>query len=130
MNILKIFRFSISGDNLDINELANKVKLPCKVFKQGEKIEKHYNKTYAIIQKTNRWLYQDVQSDSESASKFLTKNLRLLVKNRKDLGYFTENYKAKIELIIYADNKTDICLTATQIKLLNLLNVNFYISFC
>lgn len=130
MNTSKFFRFTIYGDNLNIKELENNIPLPCHLFFKDDTITKIYDKEYHLKQKTNRWLYINEKIDDSSASSFLTTNLILLNKFVKLIRRYTDKYSSKIELIIYADNKTDICLTKTQIKLLSNLNTKLYISFC
>ncbi len=130
MNISKFFRFTIADEDLNLDDVKSNVNLPCRIFKKGEIFTKSYAPEHNIVQKTNRWLYTYEQCDDVSISKFLTYNLKILAEHKNELDYYIKNYSTKMELVVYVGNHTDICLTKTQIKLLNLLNVNLYISFC
>ena len=70
------------------------------------------------------------QIDDNSISNFLTLSLKSLVKNLDELKPFIYKNTAKAEIVLYTENKTDICLTKEQITLLKKLETKFYISFC
>lgn len=131
MRTSKFFRFTIMGESLEFDKLNKVVTLPGEIFLKGQvNIKEYPTFMVKIPQKINRWVYYDNQIDDTSISKFLTKNLCLINSHLNELDYFIRNYQAKMELNIYAENKTDICLTKTQIKLLNKIGVKLYISFC
>ena len=123
----KFFRFTISGDDLNLQDITSKVNLPSKIYEKDTAISK-LGKT--IVQKTNRWLFYDEQMGESSVTQFLTKNLLIIYQHFEELKYFINKYKAYIELVVYADNKTDLSLSKRQIDLLNKIGVKFYISFC
>lgn len=123
----KFFYFEIKGDNLNLEAIANKVNLPNDVFAKGDKCENYSKK---IVQKTNRWVYRDELLSETSISNFLTKNLILINNHLNELRYFIQHFKSRIELVIYADNKTDIVLSKKHIDLLKKIGTKLYISFC
>ncbi len=125
--IHKFFYFEIKGDELNLEEIVKKVSLPGKIFIKGQEIQ-HYSGL--IVQKTNRWLYRDEMLGKISLSKFLTKNLKLICKHLDELEYFIKQYETRMELVVYAENKTDIVLTKEQINLLHEIGIQFNISFC
>ncbi len=83
-----------------------------------------------IAQNTNRWLYSNEAVDETKPEAFLTENLLILEKHLPILKKFISDYECRIDLIIYSGDKTDICLTPKQMKILNNLGVNLNISFC
>ena len=125
--IHKFFYFEIKGDGLNLEEIVKKVSLSGDVFIKGQEIQ-HYSGL--IVQKTNRWLYRDILLGEISLSKFLTDNLKLIYKHIDELEYFIKQFKTRMELVVYAGNKTDIKLTKEQINLLHKIGVPFNISFC
>jgi len=132
MRISKFFDFTIKGDSLDPNAIKNEVDLPCKIYIKdeitkltvGEKLIKE------VVQKTNRWLYCDMSQDEMTISAFLTKNLEIIVKHLSKLNSYIKNYKTILELVIYAENKTNIKLSKKQIRLLDIIGVDLLIAFC
>ena len=131
MRISKFFRFTIEGDNLDVNVVKEKINLDAEIFYKNIPIKKYYNGKEVIInQKTNRWVYSNCQIDSVSPEKFLMINLLTLKRQIINFNCFLCNYKCSIELVLYAEDKTDICLSSKHIELLNEIGVPFHISFC
>ncbi len=127
MRIGKFFRFTISGDNYDPEETRRRVDMEAIVYKKGEVTETRYG---SVVQKTNRWVYSVERTDEEAIGDFLTRNLKTVVNRLDELKSFILDNNAKIELILYAGNKTDLFLSKEQIKLLNALDVEFCVSFC
>lgn len=127
MRTSKFFRFTISGDNLDLEVLKNTIGLRGEIYVKGDVV---YKLSEAIPQKTNRWVYHSEQIDEESVSAFLTENLEILVSDLTVIKAFAKTNDTKIELVVYAGDNTDICLTPRQIQLLDKLGIDFYISFC
>lgn len=124
------FKLTISGDELDPEQPAIKVDLPCHIYKKGEV---HPFRVPGVIcgpQKTNRWVFYACRSGDVNVSGFLTQNLLLIKSNLSNLASFLKKYKANIEYTIYADNKTDIVLSKRQLELLNTIGVKFSIHFC
>lgn len=131
MRTSKFFRFTIAGDKLDVAELQEKIVLDSNVYYKGMPVEKELgNKKILIAQTTNRWVYSNEIVDSSKPESFLTKNLLILKKYLPILRKFIPNYDCRIEFIIYSGDMTDICLDAKQLKILNDLGVNLYVSFC
>lgn len=97
------------------------------VYKKGEVTETRYG---AVVQKTNRWVYSVERTDEEAIGDFLTRYLKTVVNRLDELKSFILDNNAKIELILYAGDKTDLFLSKEQIKLLNALDVEFCVSFC
>jgi len=128
MKISKFFRFTIEGDELNLDEIKA-INLPANLYYKGETYKTLYTHI-DIEQKTNRWLFSDEQIDNKSISKFLSKNLNTLVNHLDELKPFISKYKTRAEIVLYAENKTDICLTKEHIELLKKLGTKFYISFC
>ncbi|MCL2632829.1 MAG: DUF4279 domain-containing protein [Coriobacteriia bacterium] len=129
MKIYKFFRFTIKGDELDPNAVKEAVSLPCDVFFKGETvISQDY--LFEHYQITNRWLYSDELLGKSSVRVFLTKQLETINKNLPELREFLDKYDSNMELVLYAENKTDITLTLKQIRLLEKIGVEFSISFC
>lgn len=127
MRIGKFFRFTISGDNYDPEETRRCVDMEAIVYKKGEVTETRYG---AVVQKTNRWVYSVERTDEEAIGDFLTRYLKTVVNRLDELKSFILDNNAKIELILYAGDKTDLFLSKEQIKLLNALDVEFCVSFC
>ena len=131
MRTSKFFRFTIAGDNLNIAELKQMISLDSNVYHKDIPVEKNLgNKKIFIAQNTNRWVYSNEVVDFSQPETFLTKNLLTLKKYLPILRTIIPNYECRIDLILYSGNKTDICLSAKQMKILNDLGVNLYISFC
>ena len=127
MRTSKFFRLTISGDNLDLEVLKNTIGLRGETYVKGDVV---YKLSEAIPQKTNRWVYHSEHIDEESVSAFLTENLEILVSDLTVIKAFAKTNDTKIELVVYAGDNTDICLTPCQIQLLDKLGIDFYISFC
>lgn len=131
MKTSKFFRFTIAGDELNVAELKEKIPLDSSVYYKDVPIEKKLGaKKMFIAQNTNRWVYSDEAIDCSKPETFLTKNLLMLKKYLPILRTIVSDYECRIDLIIYSENKTDICLNQKQMKILNELGVNLYISFC
>lgn len=131
MKTSKFFRFTIAGDKLNVAELKEKIPLDSSVYYKDIPIEKELGvKRIFIAQNTNRWVYSDEAIDCSKPETFLTKNLLVLKKHLPILRTIIPYYECRIDLIIYSGDKTDICLNSKQMKILNDLDVNFYISFC
>ncbi len=128
MKVSKFFRFIIEGDELNLEEIKS-INLPAKIYIKGE-IYKTINTQIEIEQKTNRWVFYSEQIDDKSISKFLSTNLKILLNHLDELKPFISKFKTRAEIVLYADDKTDICLTKEHIKLLKKLETKFYISFC
>lgn len=125
--IHKFFYFEIKGDELNLEDIVKKVSLSGDIFVKGQEIQ-HYSGL--IVQKTNRWAYRDEMLGEISLSKFLTKNLKIICKHLDEFEYFINQYETRMELVVYAGNKTDIKLTKEQINLLHKIGIPFGISFC
>lgn len=131
MKTSKFFRFTIAGDELNVAELKGKISLDSSVYYKNVPIEKKLGaKKMFIAQNTNRWIYSDEAIDCSKPETFLTKNLLILKKYLPILRTIVPDYECRIDLIIYSEKKTDICLNQKQMKILNELGVNLYISFC
>lgn len=128
MKTSKFFKFIIEGDELNLDETKS-IRLPAKQLKKGEIATSLYTKI-GKVQKTTRWVYSNEQIDNKSVSKFLLLNLKILVNHLEELKPFIDKYKTWAEIVLYAGNKTDICLSKAHINLLNKLMTKFYISFC
>lgn len=126
--MMAFFRYSIRGDELELDKLQEKLGLPITLYKKGDIINK-YN--HNIVQKTNRCVYQKEKScDSKSSVQaFLTQNIRVLYSKKDLLKEYIKNFTNCLEFIVYADNKTDIILTKTNIKYLSELGLRLTISF-
>ena len=129
MRISKYFRFTIKGDDLNPNIIKDTVNLPCDIFIKDEMTVTGILKT-EILQKTNRWVYRAELNGESSVNAFLTKHLETISRELYILKKYIEKFDSKIEIIIYAGNKTDINLSLKQIRLLNNIGVPFSISFC
>jgi len=129
MKIYKFFRFTIEGDELDPIILRDAVNLPCDVFIKGETVVSE-NLHIKHFQKTNRWLYRAELLGKTSVSNFLTKHLKAIHNDLPKLKEYIEKNDAYMELVLYAEDKTDINLNPKQIKLLSEIGVEFLISFC
>ena len=57
--MMAFFRYSIRGDELELDKLQEKLGLPITLYKKGDIINK-YN--HNIVQKTNRCVYQKEKS--------------------------------------------------------------------
>lgn len=131
MRTSKFFRFTIAGDKLNVAELKEKISLDSNVYIKDIPVEKNLgNKKIVVYQKTNRWVYSNETVDFSKPETFLTKNLLTLKKYLPIFRTIIPNYECRIDLIIYSGNKTDICLSTKQMKILNDLGVNLYVSFC
>ena len=131
MRTSKFFRFTIAGDNLNVAELKEKISLDSNAYYKDILVEKNIgNKKIFIAQKTNRWVYSNEVVDFSKQGTLLTKNLLTLKKYLPILKTIIPKYDCRIDLILYSGNKTDICLSTRQMKMLNDLGVNLYISFC
>lgn len=130
MKYLRFFSVTVKGDNLRPEEIRDKINLPCKIFHKGEDFVKDYLPNKSIKQKSNRWLYISQQVSTQNNSKFLTENLLKIYEVLNELQFYIDNFETKMELRIYAEDKTDICLTKKQIMLLNKIGLKLYISFC
>jgi len=125
----KFFRFTIKGDNLDPVALKEAAGLPCGVFIKGETIEAGILKR-EVVQKINRWVYHTEAQDETKVEAFLTKNLEVIVSKIQILKEFANQNEAILELIVYADNHTDLLLSRKHIKLLSEIDIDLDISFC
>lgn len=131
MRTSKFFRFTISGDELNVAELKELIPLEANVYHKDIPVEKNMgNKKILIAQNTNRWVYSNEVFDFSKPETFLTKNLLTLKKYVPILKKIIPNYESRIDLILYSGNKTDICLSVKQIKIINDLGVKLYVSFC
>ena len=131
MRTSKFFRFTIAGDKLNVAELKEIISLDSNVYFKDMPVEKNLgNKKIFIPQNTNRWVYSNEVVDYSKPETFLTKNLLTLKKYLPILRTIIPNYECRIDLILYSGNKTDICLNIKQMKILNDLGVNLYVSFC
>lgn len=131
MKTSKFFRFTIAGDELDVAKLKEIIPLDCDIYYKDTPIEKNLgDKKIFIYQDTNRWVYSNEAFDFSKPETFLTKNLLRVKKHLSILRKIIPNYECRIDLIIYSGDKTDICLSLKQMKILNDLGVNFYVSFC
>ena len=127
--VSKFFRFTISGDDLDVEKIKAAVDFPCDIYRKGDTVHKSYMKDHVIVQKTNRFVYSSERCDG-SVNDFLTENLLFVKSALPALKPFIGTNDCYAELVLYAGDKTDILLTAEQIRLLNELNIDFNISFC
>lgn len=131
MKTSKFFRFTIAGDELNVAELKETIPLDCDIYYKGISIEKKIgDKKIFIAQDTNRWVYSNNAVDFSKPETFLTKNLLILKKLLPIFRTIIPNYECRIDLIIYSGDKTDICLSIKQMKILNDLGVKLYVSFC
>ena len=130
MNKAKFFRFTIEGDELDPTLINSLVDLPAEIYFKGDKSVKEYINKHIIVQKTNRWVYYSKANDNLDINLFLLNNLKNIISNFKALKPFINQYTSKIELVVYAEDETDLVLTKETINLLNQVGVNFHISFC
>ena len=128
MRTSKFFRLTISGDDLNPVLLKEAIGLPCDIYLKG--VLTKITRKRDIIQKTNRWIYEDIAHDETEVDTFLTKNLEMITKNLVILKPYIVCYKTTLEYIVYADNNTDIKLTKKQIELLYTIGVELQISFC
>ena len=127
----KFFYFTIKGNGFDPLFLAKAVELPCDVFFKDE-ISTHDLLKKEIKQKSTRWIYKDIDQSETKIGGFLTKNLKIIVKKLSILSEYIEDKdnEAKIELVVYSENKTDLVLNKSQIRLINKIGVGISISFC
>ena len=131
MKTSKFFRFTISGNELNLSLTEKEINLPAELFHKDIPVRKIIaNKERWIPQKTNRWVYSNESFDYAKPESFLTKNLTILKNNITTLKEFIDNYDCRMDLIIYSGNKTDLCLTPKLLKMLDGLGVKLYISFC
>lgn len=126
----KFFRFSIKGDDINPEEIRDMISLPCDIYRKDEVIEKQYSKKVYIKQKTNRWVYSDEAYRGSRLDGFLTKNLLLIESKLPLLKRWINSAECKMELVVYAGNKTDIQLNRKQIALIEKIGVGICISFC
>lgn len=121
----KFFKFTVEGDSLNPQEIKTAVNLPSKIFIKGQEETK-----YKILQKTNRWLFCNNLCDEKDGSEFLTENLKIVEQHLTELQPYLEKFDSYIELVVYAENETDLTLSKEQIALLNKIGAEFLISFC
>lgn len=126
----KFFRFSIKGDDINPEEIRDMISLPCDIYRKDEVIEKQYLEKVYIKQKTNRWVYSDEAYRGSRLDGFLTKNLLLIESKLPLLKRWIKSAECKMELVVYAGNKTDIQLNRKQIALIEKIGVGICISFC
>jgi hypothetical protein len=119
----KFFNFTIFGDELEVDELTRQTTLPHEIYRKGEstksKILDHY-----YLQKTNRFVFKDIDQSETIISSFLKKNLDIIAGNLSILKPYIHNNNAKIELVVYSSKKNDyVRLTKGIIHDLDLIGV-------
>lgn len=127
----KYFYFTISGDNLDIDELKKDVNLPCNTYIKGEKTTFEYSKE-EVHQRTNRWVYKTDSYEDIPIDIFLLEQLEVIINHIKILRKYIDKNEALIEFTIYVEEETNtfnILFNKKIIKLLSKINAKFSLTF-
>ena len=126
--MLAFFRMTIKGDELDPQEIQNKLDLPSNIYFKGSVI---YKFGRPPLQKTNRWVYDINRSckSSREIQSFLSKQLRIILSLKKILDEYTLKFKSCIEFIVYAERKADLTLSKFDLKALSQIGAEFVVAF-
>ena len=91
--MLAFFRMTIKGDELDPQEIQNKLDLPSNIYFKGSVI---YKFGRPLLQKTNRWVYDINRSckSSREIQSFLSKQLKIILSLKKILDEYTLKFKS------------------------------------
>lgn len=126
--MLAFFRMTIKGDELIPQEVQDRIDLPSEIYLKGSMVYKYET---SLIQKTNRWVYSVDKSceNLREAQNFLTRQLKIIFRQRAGLKKYIDKYQSVLDWIIYADDKSFIRLSKSNLKMLSELGINLVISF-
>ena len=119
-------RFTIKGDNLNINEITNDITIDAMIFVKGESVINKFSKNNKV-QKTNRWVYSIESQAGDDVNSVLTrmkKDFRLV---KHKIIKYTQSYSSLLDIVIYSNadkplTKFNVSISKTNLKFIGELN--------
>ena len=130
MKTTKFFYLVMKGDDLQLDEIEDRIGLQGEKYRKGDCIVKKYKTEKKIFQLTNRWIYVVYANDNIKASQFLYNQLKALYQKRTIIQDYAKKYNVFFDLRIYSEDMTDIIFTKRNIHLLDKIGVSLKLSFC
>ena len=121
----KIFvRFTIKGDELDINQLSQDVCVNADTYVKGW-IYPHKFNGNPKPQKTNRWVYSLESESTENVNDILSRLFVNLSPFLEKINVYTKKFYAVTDIVVYADETSstvNLNLSKKSIAILHGLN--------
>ena len=123
---------SITGDNLILEQIKKDVPLNASVYEKGKVYFGKYDKKHYHPQKTNRWVYSWESNGNENLNVLIKRMYAEIRPHIKFLQSYFRKFNTLLDIVIYVDENTsrfNLKLSKQSIKILNMLNVKFSLTF-
>ena len=130
MDNYRVFlRFTISGDDLNLEQIRNDITVESKIFVKGSLVEynfprKNYKPKY---QKTNRWVFSLESSGSKSLNDVIKRMYGCLKNSMADIARYSAKYHSLLDIVVYVNSEKPISkyntvLSKSSLKIISKLN--------